>query len=412
MTQVSKKILGVAILCSLVLGVIAGYATHSMLTPAAPTFRLPSEIPIGYIHASPVQVSLAKPAITMFTEDVNKFVQQAGIPVKFVVWEENAEESPTKARERAETLLARGVQVLVGPPWSSQVKAIMPLVNDRKIPLISCCATSTELAIPGDYVFRLSPDDSKQALLWARILADLKIKAALPIIIQEEYSVDIFASIQKAAPNIVYLKEIPVSAEKKEFVGELTEAEAEYKEALKQYSRDEIAILLFVTDGGAVYSPLLNDMAKFPELMKAKDRVLGLDVAGATGITQYAGGPASQVEFTAYSPAPAVASANYKDWKERFTATAGFEPEYHGYDSYDALWIAALSILSASEYTGEAIAKVIPTIAARYYGVSGWCVLNEAGDRMFPTFTIYRIIDSKWQLVGVYEGASDSITWQ
>lgn len=252
MTQVSRKILGVAILCSLVLGVIAGYATHSMLTPAAPTFRLPSEIPIGYIHASPVQVSLAKPAITMFTEDVNKFVQQAGIPVKFVVWEENAEESPTKARERAETLLARGVQVLVGPPWSSQVKAIMPLVNDRKIPLISCCATSTELAIPGDYVFRLSPDDSKQALLWARILADLKIKAALPIIIQEEYSVDIFASIQKAAPNIVYLKEIPVSAEKKEFVGELTEAEAEYKEALKQYSRDEIAILLFVTDGGGV----------------------------------------------------------------------------------------------------------------------------------------------------------------
>src|SRR5208283_1014702 len=103
-----------------------------------------------------VQVSLAAPAIKMFTDDVNKFTQQSGIPTKFAVWEENAQESDTQARERADTLLARGVQVLVGPAWSSQVKAIIPLLQNRHIPLISCCSTSTQLATPNrTYLFRL-----------------------------------------------------------------------------------------------------------------------------------------------------------------------------------------------------------------------------------------------------------------
>jgi branched-chain amino acid transport system substrate-binding protein len=382
-----------------------------MFVPPVPKFRLPSEVPIGYIHSSPVQIPLAKCAIQLFVEDINKYTGASGIPVTFVVWEENAEESATRARERAETLLGRGVQVLVGPAWSSHAKAILPLVNERKIPVISCCSSSTDLAIPNDYLFRNAPDTSKQALALRRMFLDANIKAVIPVNVVEDYSVNLLAALQQALPSSIEVyKSTPLSPEKKEFIGEFSSVEAQYKEALKKYKASEIAIPIISADGGALYAPILNSMAHYPLLMNATQRIFGGDVGGATGLIQYASEAASKVQFTAFSAAAAVSSPNYKAWAQRFTKIAGFDPEYHGFNSYDALWIAALAILQAGEYKGESIAKVVPNVAANYYGISGWNALNPAGDRQYPMFTVYRVIDGKWRVVGIYDGSADAVT--
>jgi branched-chain amino acid transport system substrate-binding protein len=407
---VSKTLFGISIIISLLVGAVGGYFTYPMLVPTAPKFRLPSEVPIGYIHSTPVQIPLAKFAIQLFVEDINKYTSELGIPVTFVVWEENAEESATRAHERAETLLGRGVQVLVGPAWSSHAKSILPLVNERKIPVISCCSSSTDLAIPNDYLFRIAPDTNAQALVLRRMFLDMNIKAVIPVNVVEDYSVNLLAAMQKALPSSIEVYEsTPLSPEKKEFIGEFSSVEAQYKEALNKYKASEIVIPIISADGGAVYAPILNSMANYPVLMDATQRVFGGDVGGATGLIEYASEAASKVQFTAFSAAAAVASPNYQAWAQRFKTIAGFDPEYHGFNSYDALWIAALAILQAPEYTGESIAQAIPDVAAHYYGVSGWTALNPAGDRQYPMFTVYRVIDGKWQVVGIYDGSSDTV---
>jgi len=408
--QMSNKIWAAFIVVVVVVAV-GGYLIGSMTAePEEPEFALPSEIPIGYVHSATVQVPLADTANAMAIEDINNFVQESGIPVKFVLWEENAEESATKAVERIETLIGRGAKVIIGPAWSSQCKAALKLIEERQIVLISCCSSSTGLAITGDNLFRMAPDTSKQALVFIRLFLDRNIKAVIPVVVQEEYSVSLFGEIEKAMPaGIEIYESTPLDPEKTEFIGEFEEVDSQYKDALGKYERGEIGIAIFSANGGSVYGPILNSMARYTELMQAKGRVFGCDVGGAGGLLDYASEAASKVEFIAYSPAAATRSPNFIAWKDRFEAQAGFEPEYHGFLSYDGIWVAALSILAAGKYDGPAVAAVIPTIAANHYGISGWCVLNEAGDRQYPMFNVFSVVEGEWKIIGLYDGVSDAI---
>lgn len=55
---------------------------------------------------------------------------------------------------------------------------------------------------------------------------------------------------------------------------------------------------------------------------------------------------------------------------------------------YDASWIAALSVLAAGEYDGEALRNVARDIAARYIGASGHKMLDANDDAAIGDYEI------------------------
>jgi hypothetical protein len=82
---------------------------------------------------------------------------------------------------------------------------------------------------------------------------------------------------------------------------------------------------------------------------------------------------------------------------------------------YDICWIYALSILSCRTTDTSIIIKIIPNIARNYFGASGWCQLNESGDRNSSNYQIWgfgkqdHIFNS--HIYGLYDSITNSVTW-
>jgi branched-chain amino acid transport system substrate-binding protein len=99
-----------------------------------------------------------------------------------------------------------------------------------------------------------------------------------------------------------------------------------------------------------------------------------------------------------------------KKFKERFKAKEGRDYIIYTDVAYDCAWLAVLSILAAEKYDGDAIAKAIPVVAARYHGISGWKLLDENGDLKTMDYAIYKIVEGKKKKIGVYSGLTETIT--
>jgi len=66
--------------------------------------------------------------------------------------------------------------------------------------------------------------------------------------------------------------------------------------------------------------------------------------------------------------------------------------------------------------SGDDIAKILPSVAWRHYGYSGWCLLNDAGDREASDCDIwgfYRQEDGTagFKRYGYYHSSTGEITW-
>jgi hypothetical protein len=60
--------------------------------------------------------------------------------------------------------------------------------------------------------------------------------------------------------------------------------------------------------------------------------------------------------------------------------------------------------------------EVLPDIASRYYGYSGWCQLDEAGDRANANYEIwgYGLVNDEPSFVkyGWYDMWTDTMYWE
>jgi branched-chain amino acid transport system substrate-binding protein len=89
----------------------------------------------------------------------------------------------------------------------------------------------------------------------------------------------------------------------------------------------------------------------------------------------------------------------------------GQEPDIYALATYDAAWIAALSILNAGKYDSDAIKAAVPTVAAAYWGATGNSELNAAGDRVTMDMEFWAVVQSNWQRVATYSSVNQQVTW-
>src|SRR5438132_9816845 len=69
--------------------------------------------------------------------------------------------------------------------------------------------------------------------------------------------------------------------------------------------------------------------------------------------------------------------------------TSIFSNFFYSLEGYNDVWLAALSILSAGKNDGTAIHAVFPTVAANYYGITGWEGLS-GNDRIPGSYQIWK----------------------
>ncbi len=407
----------ISIVVALVIGIAIGAAAVQFAGGGAggATKQLPKEIPIGGLFALSGPLSSYgkrhKTAVELAIKDINAYLAKLGYDVKFVLIAEDTKVQKEEALKDLQTLAAQGVKVVVGPLASSEVATIKPFADQNKIVVVSHSSTAPSLAIAGDYIFRFVPTDLFQGKALAKLAESLGFKKVAVIYRGDEWGEGLYKAFkenfEKLGGTVKAVRYDPNAKDLSAEVRRLSDVVKEFGAG----SDVGVLAICFEDDGIALFTAAKDD----PVLMSVK--WIGTDgTATSTKIVENAGDVAFKVGgfyCTIYSPAY---SPKMEEFAKRMKEILGEEPDPYAYNIYDATWVIALSILEAGVYDGEAIKAALPEVASRYFGVSGWCLLDENGDRAGGDYLIYKIVKTEagyeWVKAGIYSFASDSITWR
>src|SRR5215472_16079610 len=104
--------------------------------------------------------------------------QHGGYRFKFFV--RDTQLDPAKAITAIQDLDERGVQIIIGPQSSSEVRMIKPYADAHNILVISQGSTASSLAIAGDNIFRLCPNDRLEAEAIVALMKNDGIRTIVP----------------------------------------------------------------------------------------------------------------------------------------------------------------------------------------------------------------------------------------
>ena len=111
----------------------------------------------------------------------NKYLKDAGEDWQLVAIEEDTATNPVQALDKIQNLRAKNIELVMGPETSSSTSSVLQYADNNNMIIFSCCSTSPALAIPGDNVFRLVPDDRQQGKALATLLKNEGIENLITV---------------------------------------------------------------------------------------------------------------------------------------------------------------------------------------------------------------------------------------
>jgi branched-chain amino acid transport system substrate-binding protein len=438
---VSSTVAGVAAVVALVVGLlIGGVALGPVLAPPAPAKTvtqtvmqtvtqtmaagLSGEIQIGAIL--PLTGDLAsygensRAALELAQTEINAYLKSIGarFTIKLVV--EDTETKPETADAKLKSLAARGITLIVGPQTSAEIRRIKSYADANKILLVSQSSTAPDLAIPDDFVLRFCPDDTIQGPIGPRLAKSLGAKHIIYVWRGDAWGDGLYRTSSEEAKRqgLTIHGEgtggVRYAPEKKEFSAEVASLADQVKKLIAQGVKPNEIFIEYVAFGEAV--AFISAAADYPELAQVK-------WFGSDGTAQLAellqdpkaSGFSEKVKWIHPIFAP---SENEKTLKIRdeVKKKLGREPDSYAYAAYDILWVYALTLLQVGKVDADLIRRVMPDVAARYYGAVGPVILNRAGDLAGADYVLWAVVKVgdkyEWQNVGVYSFATGTFTWK
>ena len=345
-------------------------------------------------------------ATLLGARDFNAFLESINVDWRLSIIPEdtgsNFITAPTKARE----LHQDGVDIIIGPQISGNLEAMRIYVNQNDMMLISCCSTTTELTIPGDGIFRLIPDDTKEGAAVSKLLEDEGIKAVVPIWRADYYGDGLRAATAESfeARGGIVGEGVRYDFFDTVFADDVEALAAEVQTLVDEYGADRVAVFLVATDDGsrmveaAAAHDVLTSVRWFGAERLAKSPLLTRDTLDNLAHT---------VRFTALRMADHQGDS-YERVHQYISDTFGKEPTPNVYRSYDAAWLVGLSILQTGIADAPTVKSVFADVASGYSGAQASTALNEAGDLAYADYAVWQVVDGEWKEIGRYSAADYS----
>jgi branched-chain amino acid transport system substrate-binding protein len=179
----------------------------------------------------------------------------------------------------------------------------------------------------------------------------------------------------------------------------------------------QVAPILAAKQNVAVFANMWEDVAVMLNQANSRNSPLlsltwfGPDTLSQdTVIIHDAGAVASKVKLISVQ-LMAPLTAKHLALNKAVEAAIGQEPDIYALATYDAAWIAALSILVAGKYDADAVKAALTTVAASYWGATGNAELNSSGDRVTMDMEFWAVVQSQWERVATYSSVDKSVTW-
>jgi branched-chain amino acid transport system substrate-binding protein len=372
-------------------------------------------VKIGNIVASTTGLETEKPFIAEIVKpDLNDFAKKLGYNVTFDFLIDDAQSQAAIHLEKIQSYKAMGVNLVIGGRWSSQAQAALSYVNENNMLLFSPSSTSPLLAIKGDNLFRMCPDDTVQAPAIAEMLRSWGIKAVIVMQRGDAWADGIYNILEKELParGVKIVDRVRYAAEVTEFSSYLATMEDKAKSAVAQYGKDAVAV----------------EVLSFEEIVtivtQAKDypTIYNLFWFGSDGTTMTQrlidDAPTHSNKLKIFSTLAAPAeSPKYSALYDRYYKLVKQPFGYYTACTYDIAWTMAYGVLQTQSTDPKAIIPLIHTICYNQFGASGWTRLNEAGDRAHGNYDIWGYgdpdHDGKVDNVkyGFFDGVTGKVTW-
>ena len=311
----------------------------------------------------------------------------AGKPVQLVI--EDTQGNVEKGVAAAQKLInVDKIKGLVGPVFSGVTLAVTEYFEDASIPLISASATIAGLTDKGAYIFRTVPDDSLQASVLGRYIAqELNYSTMAILFTKNDYSQALAESVtevyQQFGGNVLISLGSPEGT--KDFRTQLAQAIDTKPEA--------IFLPNFAPESAQIIKQLSEIGVEIP--------IVSGDGFSTGEIFELVGELANGVVFSA---SPQNSSANAANFRKRYRDAFQVEPDDFSANIYDGTTILLNAIKGVyNEPDGEIDAKTLRSAIqdAKLSGVSGEIEFASNGN-VKKGISIVEVKDQQFVPVGVY----------
>ncbi|MCX6649823.1 MAG: ABC transporter substrate-binding protein [Candidatus Bathyarchaeota archaeon] len=379
-------------------------------------------VKIGYIAPESTTFAVTKPYIEKVIQpDLNAYASSLGMNVTFEFVMLDANGQANAHLERVQDLHNEGIDIFIGAGWSSMCCASLSYENAHHMLAISPSSTSPSCAIANDSMFRMCPADSALAPALADIIWSYGVKEVVIIQRGDSYADGI---VYEFTPKFVALGGVVSQPIRYEALSDVEMANVDYCTYL-QTGRDraQVAIARMGGDSSRVCVLLIayNEAARIIKQASQCDVLYNLVWFGADGTARnglvIGSSPLEANHLKLFSSlAQQPASTKYSVLGARYAeATGGIFNIYQAY-LYDAAFVLAKTIIETGSTNATNVAAALPGVCENTYGVSGWCRLNEYGDRSPQPFDIWYyapgvVVPSEASVAGVYNPDTGVTLW-
>lgn len=322
-----------------------------------------------------------------------------------IVTEDTATDPATSVQKAAEMREA-GIGALIGPITSADLGAVLADPDSAGMVMISCCSSAPSLAV-ADGAFRMTPDDSREALALSALIAGEGVGAVVPV-----WRGDLWGDGFKE-PTMAAL----------ESAGVRVEPGFRYDPADKQFERlvDDLAgALSSAGPGAAVVVFGFDEVDSLVDLAAARG---GLDSGRwfGTGVNTQDGplldDPARREFLSAVQFSTIHVKADQNPAQQRLqrhlSSEAGLD-NAHVFLSgaYDSVWLLGLAIEEAQSSEPAAVREALPRVAGSYEGAMGPIRFNAAGDVDSSDYEYWLAGPSGATYMGWYDGEAGAVVME
>jgi branched-chain amino acid transport system substrate-binding protein len=372
-------------------------------------------IRIGYISSSTSGLETSLPLIKNIIEpDINRYAEKLGYNLKFELLIDDARGQATIHLEKVQSYNSLGVKLIIGGEWSSQASSSLAYCNENNILLFSPSSTSSLLSMSNDNLFRMCPTDEKQGEAIAEMLWGYGIKEIILLQRSDVWADSIYKVLETAYTNKggKILDRIRYSIDTTDYSVLLQNIESTIRKNMRAKNSMNITGIQVIS---------FNEITSIAKQAQEYPLIYDLPWFGTDGTALLQNlltdAPTQAEHIKLFSTLPAAPeSIKYKNLSKRYFSLTSRPLGYYSACMYDIAWVIARAVLEAQSSDPSVIISLIPNICENQFGVSGWCLLDEFGDRAFSNYQIWgygRIDNGPIQNInyGSYDCITQKVQW-
>jgi branched-chain amino acid transport system substrate-binding protein len=340
-------------------------------------------------------------ALDLAARDINSEMEALHLPYRVETDSEDTGLVPATALARLTSMQANNVNYVIGPQTSSEAANILSFANSHNVIVVSQGSTASSIAIAGDNLFRLAPNDKLEGAAMAALMHADGIDTLFALNRNDTGNFGLFDSTKRAftaaggtfiaGTNYISTSDFTTVLK---FIGDQVRATKNAKPAAKM----------------ALYVAGFEEIADLMDLARLDPDLAALRWYGGDGVVQSqallarpaVASFAGATQFTA--PNVGLDEANRDVWQpisDEIRARVGFAPDAYALSVYDAAWVIALSFIESHgnpDVRREAFVRNVQ----RYNGLTGSTALDANGDRKNGNFDFWTVRDGAWVRTGQY----------